>query len=140
MSVKLTLGTYIMTRDKAKDMMTAIRPKLAKMVSDYELSGAGAGQMRSENADDYGHFYINRCEDGDDRRNCCKAHNDSFLLYWWHRLDTEGFVQFTICVLDKFHCANAKHFALVSDIYCSPSSRETSAKKEKKEIAKQMGT
>ena len=36
------------------------------------------------------------------------------MLYWWHWLDQEGFVQFTVCVLDKFQRANSKDFNLVS--------------------------
>ena len=40
---------------------------------------------------------------------------ETFFLYWWHRLDEEGFVHFTLCILDKFQRANAKYFALVSN-------------------------
>ena len=85
------------------------------MVANYELSGAGAGQCRDEEQDTYGHFDLDLCEAGDDRRNFIKNENESYLLYWWHRLDTEDFVQFTICVLDKFHIANATDFALISN-------------------------
>ena len=34
-------------------------------------------------------------------------------MYWWHRLDDEGFIQFTICVLEKFNRANTEDFTLV---------------------------
>jgi len=113
--IKLPLKDYRLTRDKAKDLMVAVRPKLANMVANYELSGAGAGQCRDEEQDTYGHFDLDLCEAGDDRRNFIKNENESYLLYWWHRLDTEDFVQFTICVLDKFHIANATDFALISN-------------------------
>ena len=42
--MELPLCTYCPTRDKAKDIMVDIRPKLAGIVTDYELSGVGAGQ------------------------------------------------------------------------------------------------
>ena len=71
-----------MTRDKAKDIMVGIRPKLAGIVSKYELSGAGAGQQREEGCDDYGHLDLLSCEDRDDRRNFTLTEDDSYLLYW----------------------------------------------------------
>ena len=66
-SIKLNLGEYRCTREKVKDFMVWVRPRLAKIVSKCELNGAGAGQMSLEDEDDYGHFYITRCEAGDDR-------------------------------------------------------------------------
>ena len=62
------------------------------MVANYELSGAGAGQCREEVQDQYGRLDLDLCEDGDDRRNFVKNGNESYLLYWWHRLDEEDFV------------------------------------------------
>ena len=103
-----------MTRDKAKDIIVSIQPKLATMVHKYELSGNGAGQ-RSEEDGDYGCVDLEKCVDGDDRGNYIDAGtNSSYLLYWWHKLDNEGFVQFTICVLDRFQRANSTIFQLVS--------------------------
>ena len=101
-----------MTRDKAKDIMVAIRPKLSGMIAKYELSGAGSGQKNTEE-DGYGHVDLDLCEDRDDRRNFIKSDSESYLLYWWHRLDEEDFVQFTICALDKFHRSNATEFTRV---------------------------
>ena len=40
---KLLLKDYRLTRDKAKHVLISIRPKLASMVANYELSGAGGG-------------------------------------------------------------------------------------------------
>ena len=61
-----------MSRDKAKDLLVSIRPKLAIMLASYELSGAGLGQMRQEDNELYGHFDLDLCVHGNDRR--------SFLL------------------------------------------------------------
>ena len=119
--ISLPLKDYRLTRDKAKDIMVSIRPRLASIVANYELSGAGAGQMREEGCDEYGHFDLSQCVAGDDRRNFIKNSTESYLLYWWHCLDEDGFVQFTLCVLDKFMRANANDFALVSNINISPS-------------------
>ena len=83
------------------------------------------------------------CEAGDDRRNFIKNENESYLLYWWHRLDTEDFVQFTICVLDKFHISNATDFALISNKNNqspkSPSKYKQEDDKLKREMTDNMG-
>ena len=113
-SIKLPLLDYRMSRDKAKDLLVSIRPKLAKMLHNYELSGSGSGMMREEGNEMYGHFDAELCVDGDDRRSFLLAPSDYWLLYWWHRLDTEQMLQFTICILDKFQRANAETFALVA--------------------------
>ena len=127
--ISLPLKDYRLTRDKAKDLMVSIRPRLASIVANYELSGAGAGQMREEGCDEYGHFDLDQCVDGDDRRMFIKNAAETYLLYWWHRLDCEGFVQFTLCVLDKFQRANSADFALVSNKNIVSSS-PTRAKKD----------
>ena len=44
----LPLKEWHCTRDKAKDLLVAICPKISKMIANYELSGAGAGQMCAE--------------------------------------------------------------------------------------------
>ena len=128
--IKLPLKDYCLTPDKAKDVLISIRPKLASMVANYELSGAGGGQCREEDQDKYGHFDLDLCEDRDDRRNLMKNANESYLLYWWHRLDTEDFVQFAICVLDKFQRANTMDFALVSNKHSSSTSSPNRTKQD----------
>ena len=70
--------------------------------------------MRSADDDEFGTFDITRCEEGDDRKNFITKESESWLLYWWHRLDEQGFVQFTLCVLDKFQRTNSDEFNLVS--------------------------
>ena len=77
-SMKLPLKDYRLTHNKAKDLMVAIIPKLANMVANYELSGAGAGQCRDEEQDTYGHFDLDFCEARDDRRNFIKNENESY--------------------------------------------------------------
>ena len=47
-SFALPLNEYRLTRERAKDILTFSRPKLASVVARYELSGAGAGQKRKE--------------------------------------------------------------------------------------------
>ena len=110
----LELKDYTLTRDKAKEILISVRPRLIQIINNYELSGAGGGQMRSEDDGNFGSFDITRCEEGDDRKNFISKDSESWLLYWWHRLDQEGFVQFTLCVLDKFQRANSDEFNLVS--------------------------
>ena len=136
--IELHLGNYRLTRDKAKDILVGIRPKLAGMVANYELSGAGAGQ-RVEDNEEYGHVDLDMCVDGDDRRNFIKDDRESYLLYWWHRLDEEDFVQFTICVLDKFHRSNANEFTLVFNNRPDSHTRKSKDDIIKDRIATNMG-
>ena len=77
--------------------------------------------MREEDCDEYGYFNLDRFVDGDDRRNLIKAQTESYLLYWWHWLDIDDFVQFTLCVLDKFQRSNATDFALIFNKHVAPS-------------------
>jgi len=129
--IELPLKDYRLTRDKAKDVLIYIRHKLASTVANYELSDAGGGQCREEDQDKYGHFDLDLCEDGDNRRNFMKNANESYLLYWSHFLDTEDFVQFTICVLDKFQRANVTDLALISNKHSSSSSSPNRTRKRK---------
>ena len=97
------------------------------MVSTYERSGSGAGQ-RDEDDEDYGRVDIAKCVEGDDRARFMESGvKEKYLLYWWHKLDVEGFVQFTLCILDKFQRANTSNFQLVSNVY-----NENSSKKKRK--------
>ena len=79
--IKLPLKEYCLTRDKANDLLVSIHPKLAAIVVNHELSGVGGGQMREEDCDEYGHFGLDQCVDGDDRINFIKTQNESYLLY-----------------------------------------------------------
>ena len=89
-SRQLLLGEYKLTREKAKNSIVHIRPKLGVIINKYELSGADSGQ-RDENHDDYGRVDLTKCVDGDDRSNFISSPNESYLLYWWNKLDQEGF-------------------------------------------------
>ena len=80
-SFAFPLRDYRMTRDKAKDLLVAVRPKLAKLVHNYELSGAGGGQMRDEDNERYGTFDLDQCVDEDDRKSLVHQHTDIILLY-----------------------------------------------------------
>ena len=68
-----------------------------------------------------------------------KEAKDSYLLYWWHRLDEEDFVQFTICVLDQFTPANSDDFTLVFDQRTSIQTREKKDDILKEKINSNMG-
>jgi len=102
--------------------LVTICPKLTYIVNQYKLSGVGAGQ-RNEEGDNFGRVYITKCIDGDDCSNFIHSLTSMYSLYWWHKLDIEGFVKFTVCILDKFQCANATYFNLVSNVHHSPDKR-----------------
>ena len=88
------------------------------IINKYEISGAGARQ-RDEEDDDYGRVYLTKCVDGDDWVNFISSPNKSYFLYWCHKLDVERFVQFTLCVLNKFKIANSTEFNIVSNMHIS---------------------
>lgn len=61
---------------------------------------------------------IEQCIEGDDREKFMESHvKETYLLYYWHKLDVDGFVQFTLCILDKFQRLNDTEFQLVSNVY-----------------------
>ena len=62
----LPLKEYWLTRNKVKDILVIMRPKLTWIISKYELSSAGAGQ-RDEGDVDYGRVDLTQCAAGDDR-------------------------------------------------------------------------
>ena len=80
-SQPLSLGKYVMTRAKTKEIIATIRPKLAVMIHKYELSGNGAGQ-RDEEHEEYCQVDLIQCVDCDDRANVISSYNESYLLYW----------------------------------------------------------
>ena len=118
-SKKLNLNEYRMSRETAKEIITTVHPLLATMMSNYELSGNGAGQRSSRN-EDYGCVDLSLYVAGYDRASFLFNLFSSFLLYWWQKLDGEGFVQFTLCILNTFQRSNAVNFQLVSNAYTSP--------------------
>ena len=87
------------------------------MVHKYKLSGGGAGQ-RAEDDSDYEREDIEQCVEGDDNDFLMESDvKETYLLYWLHKLDVDEFIQFTLCILDKFQRANASDFQLVSNVY-----------------------
>ena len=82
--------------------MVRVQLRLATIVNEfneYDLSGAdaGAGQMRDERDNDYGHFDLERCDNGDDQKNFLENKDkEYYLVYWWYQLDNERFVQLTM--------------------------------------------
>lgn len=108
-SKKLKLSEYWMTRDNTKYIIVTIRPLSASMITTYELRRNITRQRLSEN-EDYGCVDLSLCINGDDRENYLVNYSVLFLLHWWHKLDVEGFAQFTICILNKFQRSNAVDF------------------------------
>ena len=98
--------------DKAKDIVRAMRPRLLCIINDYKRSGNGSGQ-RAANDEEWGHFDLSMCVDGDDRKNF--LHNDgSEILYWWHVLDEYQMLRFTTSVLSVSVQASAERSAEVA--------------------------
>ena len=88
----------------------------------------------------YGHFDASKCINGDDRRSFLLNPSETYLLYWWHRLDEEDVLQFTVCVLDQFQRANSETFTLVDREHASASKENSNSPSEstKREIFKNI--
>ena len=129
-SKKIPLGEYRMSRGKAKDLIVSIWPKFINIVRNYELSGSGSGQ-RAEEDSDYGRVNIEQCVEGDNKEKFMESDiKETFVLYWWHKLDVVGFVQFTLYILHKFQRINASDFQLVSNMYSINSPKKEKDKKD----------
>ena len=78
---KLELGQYIMTREKAKDLIVTIQPKLATVIYTYELNFNGASQL-VEKYKDYVQVDLLLCINEDDKGGYLeRGTKDSFVLY-----------------------------------------------------------
>jgi hypothetical protein len=90
-------GGYRATRAKVKDKFQEMKNQLHSIVVKWELSGNGGGQ-RDPDAPDFGHFDLEEAVDGDNRRNFLPDNNDNlyYLLYFWHRLEEENYLQLTL--------------------------------------------
>ena len=88
----------------------------------------------------YGTVDIKQCVEGDDRTNFMELGvKETYLLYYWHKLDVEGCVQFTLCILDQFQRSNATDFQLVSNVHELKSPTKEKVKKDSN-IAKNVGS
>jgi hypothetical protein len=84
-SYPLPLRSYVLSRNKAKDILSKQRAKLIKIIDNYNLSGNGAFQKKSD-AQSSENFDIEETLDGTDRKNFL-AHDSTDLLYWWETLE-----------------------------------------------------
>jgi hypothetical protein len=108
-SMELPLSDdYSMTPDRAKALIASMKPRIAKMVTNYEQSGNGDGMLGGgdEDDDDYNdanprNFDLCNCVAGDTRRSFLLPGDSSDLLYWWHVLEDAGMLQYTIAMLPE---------------------------------------
>ena len=91
---------FSLSRDKGKDVIAKMRPKVLKLCDGYERSGAGGGQRSLEDDEDFGCFDIENLIDGNDMRNFLGS-NGSDVLYWWRVLFDEELLHFTLAVLPE---------------------------------------
>ena len=75
-----------MTPLKAKKIMGNIRPLITKMIINYEESGQGSMSKHDDIAD-WGSFDVLLCDGNDDRFCFLLNQLQTYLLYWWTKLD-----------------------------------------------------
>ena len=129
-SVALPLTDYAMTPARAKALIASMKPKIAKIVGNYEQSGNGDRMRRDDDNDgdgmrhdddndgdgmhldddnnldldgdddNIGQFHLRNCIAGDDRGSFLGTETVD-LLYWWHVLEEEGMLHYTLAVLPE---------------------------------------
>lgn len=139
-------GEYILTPDKAKDLMSDTKGKLRTIINKYNRSGNGSDMARfeddsgdedeglPESEETYGRFNHSRAmrranrrkgmehlktTNGDDRREFIAYHPPD-ILYWWHVLDINKLIYFFMGKLGDNNSAS-----------CAKTPDATSAKKRK---------
>ncbi|KAG7355548.1 hypothetical protein IV203_000234 [Nitzschia inconspicua] len=112
---ELPLKEYRTTKAKVKEIHTEMTNHLHAMVMKWEQSGNG-GQQRSDDDEDWGTFDPDLVVDGggdDDRRDFLPAGGNAtkyYLLYYWHKLDMEGYLQTTLVKLPDRVKASSDRF------------------------------
>ena len=92
---------YRMSPDRAKNIIATMRPKIVKISANYELSGNGDGMRGNQDQEDddaSGRFSVSNCIAGDNKRSFLSAKDSSDLLYWWHVLEEEDMLQYTLSI------------------------------------------
>jgi hypothetical protein len=90
-----------MSPDHGKNIIATMKPKAVKILANSELSGNGDGMRGNpdqEDDDASGTFSVSNCIAGDNKRSFLSAKDSSDLLYWWHVLEEEEMLQYTISV------------------------------------------
>jgi hypothetical protein len=87
-----------MTPARAKHLIASMKPRIAKIKGNYELSGSGDGMRGEETDDNAGNFDMENLKEGDERKNFLASGDLSDLLYWWHVLEDEGMLNYTLSV------------------------------------------
>ena len=138
----LPLKEYRMTGAKMKEKYDSLKKRLHLMICNWEKSGNG-GLQRDDSAPDWGTFSLEETVDGDDRANFLpqyedgRVNTDYYLLYFWEKLDKEGYVQFTLAKLPEWMKSNSRVFSLVAT---DRKGRENEKAKARTDLAASIAT
>ena len=111
--ILLEKGEYDMTPIKAKEIIGNVRPLITKMIINYEESGQGS-MSKHDDAADWGSFDIELCDGNDDRSRFLLNPSQTYLLYWWAKLDEYNLVAFTCAQIPSHLTANTENSPKVS--------------------------
>ena len=118
---------YVMTPEKAKEIVNHIRPMLKKMIVNYEESGQGCMSKHDDTAD-WGNFDIELCDGNDDRSRFLLHQQQTYLLYWWAKLDEYNLLSFTCGQISPHLTANTDFNPSI----CSARNTDSPKKKKRK--------
>jgi hypothetical protein len=92
---------YTMTPEKAKSLIANMKPRMVRIVANYERSGNGDGMKgdQEDKDDASGRFNLDSCIAGNNKKCFLQGNDATDLLYWWHVLEDEGRLTDTLGIL-----------------------------------------
>jgi hypothetical protein len=83
-----------MTPEKAKSLIANMKPRIVRIVANYEQSSNGDGMKGDQEDKDNasGRFNLDSCIAGNNKKCFLQGNDATDLLYWWHVLEDEGTV------------------------------------------------
>ena len=125
--VLLPLSEYRMSPDKGRAIISAMRPRIMKIMQKYLLSGNGDGQRNGDgdddddaddaDADNQPSFNASNCIAGDNKGAFLGAGEGTDILYWWHVLEQEQMLQYTVSCLSENGAASDSVPSTLSERY-----------------------
>jgi hypothetical protein len=121
--VLLPLSEYRMSPDKARAIISAMRPRIMKIMQKYLMSGNGDGQRNGDDddddadADNQPSFNASNCIAGDNKGAFLGAGEGTDILYWWHVLEQEQMLQYTVSSLSENGAASDSAPSTLSERY-----------------------
>jgi hypothetical protein len=134
---------YTMTPEKAKSLIANMKPRIIRIAANYEQSGNGdCMKGDQEDKDDAsGRFNLDSCIAGNNKKSFLLSNDAIDLLYWWHVLEDEGMLHYTLGILpDDVGATTASMPSVLTMSSEKPRGRRMDDKEDNGLLAKQIGS